>query len=94
MSTAAPSFEAAILARVIVPEQPSLSAEAARSLLTLGFGEEDLLKMADLAEKARRGTLSLEESREIEGFERVGSLIGLLQSKARQSLKRLGAGST
>jgi hypothetical protein len=45
--------------------------------------------MNDLAEKARQGTLTDEERAQIESYERVGHMIGLLQSKARRSLKQL-----
>lgn len=41
-----------------------------------------------LAEKARRGTLTDSEDEEMEAFIHVGDLIGILQSKARQSLKK------
>jgi hypothetical protein len=41
-----------------------------------------------LAEKAREGTLTLEEQLEIEAYERVGNFLSQLQSKARSSLKR------
>lgn len=80
--------EADILSRVIAPDDPSLSMEAARSILTLRFAREDLKRMDDLAEKAREGTLTPAEKRELEDYERVGCLLGILQSKARLSLKR------
>ena len=38
------------------------------------------------AEKARQGSLTPEEQDEIEDYERVGHLLGMLQSKARLSL--------
>ena len=37
--------------------------------------------------KAQEGALSRREQTELNNFERVGHLIGLMQSKARQSLK-------
>ena len=81
--------DAAILARVIAPHEPTLSPAAAQGLLVLKFGDEDCAKMRELAEKARSGTLTGDEQLVIEGYERVGSLIGLLQSKARQCLHGL-----
>jgi hypothetical protein len=44
--------------------------------------------MLDLAEKAREGSLTPAEQGELESYERVGSLLGILQSKARTSLKK------
>jgi len=42
--------------------------------------------MADLAAKARQGTLTDEEQAETEGYERVSSFLGLVKSKGRRSL--------
>ena len=44
--------------------------------------------MDELAEKARQGTLSAAEHAEVENYERVNNLLGILKSKARQSLKK------
>jgi hypothetical protein len=44
--------------------------------------------MHELAEKARSGELTDEERLEADGYERVSSLLGILQSKARLSLKQ------
>jgi hypothetical protein len=40
-----------------------------------------------LAERAREGTLTPEESAELDSYLHVGSLVSLLQSKARRLLK-------
>lgn len=78
--------EATILSRVIAAETPTLSPAVASELLKWGFGESDKHRMADLAAKARAGTLSEEEHAEIESYERVSSFLGLVKSKARRSL--------
>ena len=88
MSATITNTEADILSRVIAPDQPTLSEEAARSILALHFSRQDLDRMEELAEKAREGTLTPAEQAETEGYERVGCLLGILQSKARFSLKR------
>lgn len=46
-------------------------------------------RMEILAEKANEGTLSDEERREYESWVRAGTMISLLQAKARLYLKRL-----
>jgi hypothetical protein len=46
-------------------------------------------RMEILAEKANEGTLSAEERREYESWVRAGTMISLLQAKARLYLKRL-----
>ena len=79
--------EASILSRVIRPDQP-LSGVVARAWLRLGFDESDKRRMRELADKARRGVLTANEQAEADGYERVGSWLGILQSKARRSLRQ------
>lgn len=80
--------EADILERIIVPAQPCLSPDAARSILSLSFSQMDRERMHELAEIAQAGTLSPDEQAELDSYERVGSLLGILQSKARISLNQ------
>jgi hypothetical protein len=82
--------EAAILKRVLAPEEGGFPTEAARQILNLGFTEADHARMADLSTKAQVGTLTTGEREELEGFINVSHLIALLQSKARMSLKKQG----
>lgn len=76
-----------LLARVIVPDEPSLSEHAARSLLALHFPPEDVERMNELAEKNRLGSLTQAEQVEMDTYTRVGSLVNLLKAKARKSLR-------
>jgi hypothetical protein len=80
------SFEADVLSRMIQPDEPAFAQEAAEVLLSLSFAKQDLTRMRRLAKKAREGTLSEEERRQADAYERLGSLLGLLHSKARRSL--------
>lgn len=81
------SSQGEILIRVIDPNMADLSPDAARSLLRLQFSDEDKGRMDELADKARQGALSTAEQAEIENYERVNNLLGILKSKARRSLK-------
>lgn len=81
--------EADILSRVIGPDKPGLSAEAARSILALSFDPEDEDRMNELSHRAGEGTLSADEQEELNSYERVGHLLAILQSKARMSLKNV-----
>ena len=83
--------EAEILSRVIAPEAPTLPPDAAKILLSFDFPKEDRVRMEQLAEKAREGTLTPEEQAEIDCYERVGHFLSLLRSKARISLKHAPA---
>ena len=82
--------ESEILERVISPNKSDLSPDAARSLLKMRFRASDTRRMNQLAAKARRGTLSPDEERLLHSYLFVGSLVDLLHSKARLSLKCSG----
>ena len=84
--------ESTILARVIAPDSPTLPAAVATELLKWHFPEADRQRMAELAAKARLGTLTAAEQAEIDGYERVSSFLGLVKSKARRSLQNGSAG--
>ena len=79
--------EVAILSRVLEPERPTLSPQAARDILALDFSLADKEYMRQLSAKAREGTLTPEERVAIDNYERVGHVLNILQSKARRSLK-------
>ncbi len=79
--------EVAILSRVLEPDKPSLSPQAARDILALDFGPADKDRMRQLSAKARDGTLTPDEQAAIDNYERVGHLLNIMQSKARRSLK-------
>ena len=83
--------EGAIWGRLLQPGKTPLSLEAARSLLRLDFPPEDKERMHELAAKARDGSLSSVETEEIKSYERVGSVLALMKSKARQRLKKPSA---
>jgi len=83
-----PNSELSILGRIIDPEDPSLSPEAARSILLLDFRGSDHERMSALLTKNREGKLSDNERAELESYNNVSHLIALWQSKARVSLKR------
>lgn len=85
-----PSSDAAILARVIDPQSAGLPSDVAQSMLKWEFDEQDRRRMAELAEKAREGTLSEQEQTEIDGFIRVGNMISLIHAQAKLSLQRQG----
>ena len=87
MSTILPSHQAEILARTIGAGGAGLSEEAARSLLALQITDSDRSRVNQLSAKAREGSLPEEERSELDDYERVASLLELLQSMARLSLK-------
>jgi hypothetical protein len=85
--TELPTKEAAIIARLDISDRLPLSPEAAEGILAIGFSQADKERMDALAAKARKGTLTEDERAEAEAFSRISSLLGILKSKARQSLR-------
>ncbi len=89
MSTASASSvsEMAILRRVVDSDGPFLSKEAAQALLRLDFSAADRVRMNALAAKSGAGELAAAEEEELTNYIRVGQALGILQSKARRSLR-------
>jgi hypothetical protein len=88
-----PTSEAAIIGRLAAGGDAPLTPAAAEGILTITFSQADTDRMNALAAKARAGSLTPKEEAEVEAYSRVGSLLGILKSKARQTLKgRNGSG--
>ena len=83
----------AVLLRLAEIDAHSLSPETARSFLELAFESEQQRRVNTLSEKARRGSITAEESAELDEYIHVGNLLAILQSKARQALKHAGLSS-
>ncbi|MCZ6651542.1 MAG: hypothetical protein O7D91_00730, partial [Planctomycetota bacterium] len=77
-----------ILSRLVDPNSPTFPADAAKGILSLKFPQDDVDRMKELAEKARKGALTPEEQAQADSYERIGNFLGLLHSKARISLKK------
>ncbi|WP_337174927.1 hypothetical protein [Paludisphaera sp.] len=91
MSVAYPdASEVSILNRILRPDAPTFSPEAARDILALDFDAADKDRMRELSAKARAGSLTPEEDAEAGKYELVGHLLNVMQSKARRSLKAHG----
>ena len=82
--------DTAILTRLIDTPDTGLSPDAARYFLSLRFSDDDVARMNELSAKANEGALTSAEDAEMMDYERVGHLLGILQSKSRKSLKRSG----
>jgi hypothetical protein len=65
-----------------------LTPPAARALLRFGFSEQDHAHMENLATKSNAGALSPREQVELDTFERLGCVLDIIHSKARQALKK------
>jgi len=78
--------ETGILARLIQTKRDDLSREAAEYLLSLEFDERDVLRMNELSEMARSGSLSSSEAAELDSYIHVSNLLAVIRAKARRSL--------
>jgi hypothetical protein len=87
MATDATS-ETAIFERIVLPSEPGLSEQAAKSILAISFGADDRDRLKVLAEKARYGTLTPEEQLSIDNYEGIGHYLAILQSKARLAIQK------
>ena len=87
-----PKTEAEVWMRILHPDE-ELSPRVARAILGLSFPKNDIRRMHELSGKARAGALTPEEDAEMDTFERVGSILSILKSKARQVLKRSSRGA-
>jgi glucuronate isomerase len=80
------SSKAAIWERTVDFER-ALSPTAARALLQVRFAASEHERMSELLDKARSGKLTQQEKEEMDTYELLGALLGILHSKARQALK-------
>jgi hypothetical protein len=88
VSTVLERSEAAILDRVFRPDVGGWPREAAEAILEISFEEDDRQVMTSLLEKAKDGALSIEEAEALENYRRIGRLLEVMKSRARQSLNR------
>jgi hypothetical protein len=83
-------FSTAMLEQIADLDAKSISADTARHLLTLSISRSHQLQVDALSRKAREGSLTPAEQAELDEFIRVADLLAILQSRARQALRRAG----
>jgi len=81
-----PNTEAAILARIIQADEHELTPEVARYLLSMKLPSTDEDRVNELSAKARTGSLTESETQELDSYLHIGTLLGIVQSKARRLL--------
>ena len=80
--------DAAILSRLIRPDDDNLPPSAAEAWLAICFEQTDLDRMHDLTVKNQEDKLTAKDKTELENYRRVSFLLDLMHSKARRSLKK------
>jgi hypothetical protein len=71
--------------------EKELSPAAARALLQVRFASREHERMSALLDKSRSRKLTPREEEEMDTYELLGALLGILHSKARQALKKRAA---
>jgi hypothetical protein len=84
----AQNTEAAILARVIEADENEITPDVARYLLSMHLRDADRDRVDELSAKARSGSLTDAEEVELDSCLHVGSLLGVMQSRARRLLRK------
>jgi hypothetical protein len=83
--------EVEIWNRAIRPDAGGFSAAAANELLQLRLAEADQKRAGELSSKANEGTLSSDETQELDYYLNVGRALEFLKAKARLSLRDAAA---
>ena len=76
-----------IFARTLDIRGARLSPDVAQFFLNLELSPDDQSRLNELAEKARQGTLTADESRDLDEYRRVGRLVELMKLKATIALR-------
>ena len=87
MSVATLETGADIWARTVKPEQGDLAPDTARFFLNLQLAGTDTRRLGELSAKSRAGSLTAEETRELDRYLDMGWFLDFMKSKARRSLK-------
>lgn len=75
---------------VITPKGCDMSNSEANAILRWEFDEAAKQRMEELATRNGQGTLTETEREELDAYVQVGQVVGILQAKARISLKNSG----
>jgi hypothetical protein len=70
-----------------------LSPAAARALLRVRFAASEHKRAGELLGRSRTARLKPQEEEALDTYELLGTLLGILHSKARQALKKHAAGA-
>jgi hypothetical protein len=80
--------DAAVLARLIRPNDDDLPADEAKALLNIRFDSRELDRIHELVTKNQDDALTPAERADLESYLRVSSFVDLMHAKARRSLKK------
>jgi hypothetical protein len=87
-TTQTDTSEAAIFARLFEGHNGNLSQLVAQKILDISFSKSDQERMEELAQRNQQGRLTAQDRDELSNYVKVGDLLAILHSKARQALKK------
>jgi len=87
MANSTNTTESDILSDVIAANRGDLSPEVAKSVLKWKFKAAAVRRINKIADRNRKGTITDAEREQLQRYLRVGSLVNLIQAKARLSLQ-------
>jgi len=82
----------AVLDELLEPVSRCFNLDVARALTALQASARTQARVDELAEKCNEGQLTSDEENEYEAYVQAGTLIGILQAKARRILAQAKAG--
>lgn len=83
------STDAAIIARMVRPDEADLTEDAAEAVLRIfRLDQSDQDRLHDLLVKNQGDALTATETEELESYLRISLLVDLMHAKARFSLKK------
>lgn len=79
--------EALIWEHVIHPNGELRHKLVAKSMLQLSLSSDERARMHELAVRNQEGTLTADEASELDHYNRVGTVLSIMKSKARKLLR-------
>jgi hypothetical protein len=80
--------DAAVLTRLIRPNNDDLPAPEAKALLNIRFDNHELARIQELVAKNQDNALTPDEKADLESYLRVSAFVDLMHAKARRSLRK------
>lgn len=80
--------DAAVLARLLRPNEDNLPVQEAKALLNIRFDDRELDRIHKLVTKNQDDALTAAEKADLESYLRVSAFVDLMHAKARRSLKK------
>jgi hypothetical protein len=80
--------EVTIWEMILRPHFGEMSPRTAKTILDMGIPETERARMKALLAKAKLGTISPDESLDLNEYERAGNILSILKAKARRVVSR------